>query len=165
MKNLFLLVASFAWMVSSQAQSADRITYTITGTGFSTTENEMVELTQSVTTPSFYLSGSVTIAKPEFTFHFTKPADINSKSFNQAIILVTKIPSIEFKIYAAGAADPYISYQLKNITLLGFKPSAAAGGSPFLENISLYFENWGFKDWVNNLSYGFNVLTQLPSAY
>ena len=169
MKKLPLLIAFLAsfFVVRAQPSSTDRITYTVNDPGFNTTEQEVTVLTQSVATDSYYSSfGGVVLGKPTFpSFNFTRPADINSKSFNLAMYQATKIPSIEFKIYAEGAAEPYVSYQLKNATLVGFKINGAAGGSPFLENISLTFENWGFKDWVNNLSFGYNTLNATLTSY
>ena len=169
MKKWYLLIASLAWIYNLQAQSStDRITYKVTGTGFSTTELELVSLTQSETRPVGNGTTSGSIGKPAFnSFNFTKPADINSKSFNQAIATnaLPKLPSIEFKIYAAGAATPYVSFQVKNVYVSKFKPSAASGAGGYLEDISISFENWGFKDWVNNLSYGFSFITQTVSPY
>ncbi|MES2650042.1 MAG: type VI secretion system tube protein Hcp [Bacteroidota bacterium] len=168
MRKLFFLVALLAFIFDSQAQpsSTDRITYTINDPGFNTTEHEVAVLTQSVASDSYYRDGAITYNKPTFPlFNFTKPADINTKSINLAIYQGIKIPSIEFKIYAEGAAEPYVSYQLKNFTIVGFKTNGAGGGSPVLENISLRFENFGFKDWVNNLSYGYNILNYTLTSY
>jgi type VI protein secretion system component Hcp len=166
MIKLYLLIASIGWIFTLQAQSStDRITYTVTGTGFSTTELEVLSLTQEETRP---ISSTNGYGKPTLNnFNFTKPADINSKTFNQTIATgpSPRIASIEFKIYAAGAATPYISFQVKNVVVSKFKPSAASGSGGYLEDISLSFENWGFKDWVNNLSYGFSFLSQTASAY
>jgi type VI protein secretion system component Hcp len=169
MKIWYLLIALLGWMYSLTAQSTnDRITYKVTGTGFSTTEEELIALTQKDTLPSTYTGTTYSIGKPKFvTFTFSKPRDINSRSFNQAIATPTLqvIPSVEFKIYAAGAAEPYISFQVKNFYLIKLQSSAASGGSFYLENFSIEFENWGFKDWVNNVSYGFNFKTLSVSTY
>jgi len=34
-----------------------------------------------------------------------------------------------------------------------------------VESISFNFENYGFKDVVNNVSYGYNVKTRLLTSY
>ncbi|MES2773145.1 MAG: type VI secretion system tube protein Hcp [Bacteroidota bacterium] len=164
MKKQFLLIACLAWFFTAQAQTTDRITYMVTGTGFSTTEESVVTLTQDITT-EVSTPYPPTIGPRNFTLNFTRATDINSKSFNQAADLGSKLTSIEFKVYAQGAVTPYISYQLKNFILAGFKQTATAGGGPVIENISLAFENWGFKDWLNNLSFGWSIVNRNPTAY
>ena len=75
------------------------------------------------------------------------------------------VASIEFKIYAAGASVPYISYRLKNILITSFKSVGASNGGPVIESVSFNFQNYGFMDWVNSVSFGYNVRTGAPSAY
>jgi len=164
MKKLSLIISFLVCIFSAQAQTADRITYTVTGTGFSTTEETAVTLEQEVVTNVVY-SNPVGTFDPVFIFNFTKASDINSKSLNQAADMGTKLTSIEFKIYAAGAATPYMSYQLKNFLLIRFKQGGAAGGGPVIENISLLFENYGFKDWLNNVSFGYSTVTRQITPY
>ncbi|MEO7313382.1 MAG: type VI secretion system tube protein Hcp [Chitinophagaceae bacterium] len=161
MKKKFLFIACLACIFATQAQTPDRITYMVTGTGFSTTEETVVTLTQDITTDVTTQSTS----PPKFTFNFTRAQDINSKSFNQAADMGSKLTSIEFKVYAPGAVTPYISYQLKNFIVSGFKQTAKAGGGPVVENISLAFENWGFKDWLNNVNFGYSTVSRVTTAY
>ena len=144
--------------------TTDRITYTVSATGFSTTEETLVALNQGMTIHSLYINGVLQPAKPKFDFTITKESDINSKSFNLAADMGTVLASIEFKIYAAGTSDPYVSYRLKNVVLTNYRPSGAAGG-PFIENVSFDLLNYGFKDWVNNVSFDYNLQTTQITPY
>lgn len=146
--------------------STDSITYVITGTGFRSTEFPVIGITQGVTNQGISpLGGS---SKPTFMdFSFTKKPDLNSKFFNQRTIYYSTPPaaSIEFKLYAAGAATPYISYRLKNPLFTGITTSVGGGTANFIESVSFTFTDYGFKDWVTNTGFNFNVTSRLISAY
>ncbi len=149
----------------SSSTPTDRITYTITGipgAGFTSLEFPVYTLTQEITNTLF--NGSP--GKPRFSdFSFTKPSDKNSTGYSLMAAVPTLLPSIELKVYAAGAVTPYISYRLKNIIITDFNSNGASAGNSYIENISFSFENYGFKDWVNNLSFGFNVKMRQITAY
>ncbi|MES2773143.1 MAG: type VI secretion system tube protein Hcp [Bacteroidota bacterium] len=147
------------------AVSTDRITYSVNGTGFNLLPYPVTSLTHEVTTElPFGIGGP--IGKSQFAdFSFTKKPDRNSTTFNRRVAMPIVLTSIEFKVYAAGATNPYISYQLKNIVITGFTSNGATVGDAYVENISLSFENYGFKDWVTGLSFGYNVALQQLTAY
>jgi hypothetical protein len=166
MKKPFFLIVLLAGFFTSRAQfpSTDRITYTISGAGFSGVEETALLIKPGTNSNASSGLGGITF-NPTFNFYFTKEPDINSNSFNLAADAGTILSSIEFKINAAGAVTPYMSYQLKNIVLTGFKTTGAAFGGPVLETLSLMFLNYGFKDWVNNVSFGYNVQNRTLTAY
>ena len=149
----------------SLSASTDNITYEITGTGFRSTEFPVIAITQGVTNDGIPPLGA---PKPTFAdFSFIKKPDINSKTFNQRTIYYSPPPtvSIEFKLYAAGAATPYISYRLKNLLFTGIHTSVGGGAATFFESVSFTFTDYGFKDWVTNIGFNYNVATRVISAY
>jgi type VI protein secretion system component Hcp len=149
-------------LTGSLPATTDRITYMVTGTGFSTTEETVASLTQNVNNSG--ITGGGNISKPEFPdFIFTKKADINSKSFNLAAVKLSAA-TIEFKVYALGAATPYISYKLKNIVLKTMK-AAVTPGAPVMETVTFMFSDYGFKDWGTSGNYNYNLATGVFSAY
>jgi len=146
--------------------STDRITYLITASDFMPVEYPVIGLSHEVTNNATVGLGGITNNRAEFSeFNFTKKQDRNSPSFNRLAAIPTLLTSIEFKVYAAGAVTPYMSYRLKNIIITGFISNGAAVGDPYVESIFFNFENYGFKDVVNNVSYGYNVKTRLLTSY
>ncbi|MES2650040.1 MAG: type VI secretion system tube protein Hcp [Bacteroidota bacterium] len=146
----------------SSATPTDRITYALIGNLFDSRELPVNTLTQEVTVS--FDNGFPSKASPS-DFSFTKPADRHSPAFSRMAAVPTLLSSIEFKVYAAGAVSPYISYRLKNIVVKAFSSNGASVGEPYTENISFSFENYGFKDWVNNISFGFNIKLFQLSVY
>jgi len=155
-------------MPSTMTSNTDRITYQVTAQGFTGTEKDVFSLSHGVSTQvSIGVGGGGTTvgAANLSSFNFTKEFDINSKSFNLASVLGTKLTSIEFKVYATGSAVPYLSYRYKNVYIESYQVSGSAGGGALIENVSIAFENYGFKDWVNNLEFGYNIISKETSSY
>lgn len=96
-------------------------------------------------------------------FVFTKQLDYNSKGFQQATLIGILYPEIEFKFYASGSAVPYLSYRFQNIYFTGY--SISSGGDLPSEAVSVNYKNYGYKDWVNNVSFGYDVVTHTSTAY
>jgi type VI protein secretion system component Hcp len=165
MKKLFILLSLLATVYSSHSQSStDRITYVVTGTGFNSTELPVMGVTQGVSNLGVTFSGSV--SKSSFSdFILTKKPDINSKNFNIQSISSNQPATIEIKYYTSGSATPYRSYRLKNVLLTGFKTTVGGAGATFMENWSFTYSDYGFKDWVNNTSFNYNIPTAVLSAY
>jgi len=150
---------------SNMSTTTDRITYVVTGSGFGTTEKEIYAYSTGVTTPTGTSGGGIIGGNPSFSsFNFTKTLDINSKALNLATIVGTKFSAIEFKFYATGAVVPYISYRLRNVIIESYQVSGAAGGE-VMESISIAYEIYGFKDWVNSMEFGFNVINKTVTTY
>ncbi|MES2773144.1 MAG: type VI secretion system tube protein Hcp [Bacteroidota bacterium] len=156
-------VSMFGAATGSASSSTDSITYMVTGTGFSSTELPAGAITQGVTNNGISCCGSP--SRIEFNdFNFTKIPDINSYAFYRGATLHNNQSTlIEFKFYASGAATPYMSYRLKNIVFTRIKPGVGSG--PFVESISFVFDNYGFKDWVTNANFNYNLTTGVFSAY
>ena len=150
----------------SMGTTTDKITYQVTGAGFSTGEMEMLSLSHGASNPTV-ISGGQLVASGQSSlssFNLMKEMDVNSKSFNLATLMGTKFASIEFKLYASGATIPYASYKYKDVIFEAYQTSGSAGSS-LIESISVAFENYGFKDWVNNMEFGYNLITRNTTAY
>ena len=145
-----------------------RITYQVTGSGFSTTEVEMFSLSHGASNPTMIGGGGLVPSGTSSlsTFNFMKELDINSKSFNLATLLGTKFASIEFKLYETQASTiPYASYRYRNVIFESYQVSGSSGGGSLTESISVAFEIYGFKDWANSQEFGYNVVTQTVTTY
>lgn len=150
-----------ARLPSVQPTAGAVIKYLVTAPGFSATEEEA---NSGQVGAGFGVSFNATSPSSASEFVFTKQLDINSKAFNLAT-LVSGGPytSIEFKFYALDASVPYLSYRFKNVYFSGY--SVSSGGDRPSESISVFYENYGFKDWVNNLEFGYNVNTHIVTSY
>jgi hypothetical protein len=138
----------------------DSITYTVTSnSGFFTTGTfNAVSISHSGNSPT----GGIPIMS---TLTFTKNFDINSIPFKKAFASQTVSQTIEFFVYNPGSSTPYYSVKLKNwrISIASFDVSSMNGS--LTESYQLECLNIGFKDWVNNNSFGFNVQTGQIVAY
>lgn len=150
-----------ARLPSVQPAAGAVIKYLVTAPGFSATEQDV---SSAQVGAGFGASFSGTSPSSASEFVFTKQLDINSKAFNLAT-LVSGGPytSIEFKYYAANSSVPYLSYRFKNVYFTGY--SVSSGGDLPTESVSVFYENYGFKDWVNNLEFGYNVNTHVITVY
>ena len=143
----------------------DRITYIITTSvpGFTRLEFPCYKISEEITN---VLNSTGGFGKTQYSdFSFSKPWDKNSQSFSRIAAIPTVQTSIEIKLYAPGAVTPYISYKLKNIVIKSFQTGGTNVNDPYMENIIFSFENYGFKDWGTNVSFGFNMKTGGASAY
>ena len=151
---------------NGMTSSTDRITYQVSGAGFSGTEEAVFSLSHGVSIPTTIGGGGITAGTASLSsFNLAKEFDINSKSMNMASVLGTIFASIEFKVYATGSLVPYVSYRYKNIIVESYQVSGSAGGGPLIESVSIAFENYGMKDWVNNFEFGYNLVTKTITAY
>ncbi|MES2650041.1 MAG: hypothetical protein V4717_24405 [Bacteroidota bacterium] len=151
---------------SRYSTSTDSITYLVTGNGFTSIELPVIGLTQGITNEGISVIG--TVYKPVFEdFKFAKKADINSKTFHlKTMYFIGPITaSIEFKLYAEGAAIPYLSYRFKNLVFTGINTSVGEGVQTFIETVSFTFSDFGLKNWVTNNGLNFNIATSVVSAY
>ena len=151
---------------SGMGTTTDRVTYQVSGSGFSSTEMEILSFSHGASNPTT-ISGGQLISSGQSSlssFNLMKELDVNSKSFNLATLLGTKFTSIEFKLYASGATIPYVSYRFKDVIFESYQASGS-GGSSLFESISVAFENYGFKDWVNNQEFGYNLITRNVTTY
>lgn len=94
----------------------------------------------------------------------SKLQDINSVNFFKEMISGSMNGGIEFKMYAPGQTTPYYSVKLTNWKVSSVQQSLGVGGEIY-ESISFTFENIGFKDWVNNSGFTFNLVTKVIGPY
>lgn len=151
------------------AANTDSLTYTLTGAA-----NGFTNGTYGVLSISCGGSNSGTPAGTNFQdIAIIKMADINSISFLSNMASSTLQPSaaqaIIFNFYVAGAATPYYS-----IKFTDWKVSSVSNGAPSAQSTGLYEVVTvtvldtgiiGFKDWINNKSFGYNVVTKTVVAY
>lgn len=140
---------------SAMTSNNDSITYTITNP-------VRMGLFASGTFPlqSVYISGSQQSNGPNFTLSFSKVKDVNSiafaKSFASNMSLATMI--IEIKVYEPGATDPYYSYKLTGPKLLAYSTGISIADMLLVESFSIDALVFGFKNWTNGTSFGWQVL-------
>ncbi|MDB5203792.1 MAG: hypothetical protein JWQ27_3201 [Ferruginibacter sp.] len=149
-----------ARLPSLQPTAGAVLKYYVNGPGFSMGENDATSAQVGAGFGASYSGNSVSSSSE---FVFTKILDVNSKAFNLATLTSSGPYTIEFKFYAANSAVPYLSYQLKNAYFSGYAVSSG-GDTPF-ESISVFYENYGFKDWVNNVEFGYNAKTHTVTTY
>ncbi|RYF86635.1 MAG: hypothetical protein EON98_03100 [Chitinophagaceae bacterium] len=143
-----------------------RITYQVSGAGFSSSEEDLTALSHGAANPAAVGPGGISTGSPSVSsFSITKTMDLNSKAFNMATLAGTVFASVEIKVYATGATTPYASYQLKNFVVEGYQVSVSADGAELTESLSLSFENYGFKDWVRSTSFGYNLASKTFTSY
>lgn len=95
---------------------------------------------------------------------FTKNQDPNSVNFFKEMISGTLIGGIEFKMYVAGSSTPYYSVKLSNWKISSVSQSVGTGGT-LNESVSLSTQNIGFKDWVNNIGFTYNLINHTIGPY
>lgn len=146
---------------TAQPTAGNGITYSVVAMGFNQAEFDVTSATvgmgagiQQPMPPS-----NATVSE----FVFTKLLDVNSNYFQRAILQGQLIQSIEFKYYTGGSAIPYLSYRFRNLYFTGY--SSSSGGERPLESVSVNFRYYGFKDWVNNVEFGWDVVNNVLSTY
>jgi type VI protein secretion system component Hcp len=147
---------------SSSLGNNDSITYTITNSSGGFTNG-----TFGISSISF---GGINSGGPASwqDVSISKQADINSIAFIRAMAFFSPLPGmvIEFKMYEPGASVPYYSVKLTNCKFVSVTGSlSSAGDSRLAEQISITPVIFGFKDWVNNISFGYSRLTNTEVPY
>lgn len=151
------------------AANTDSITYTLTGAA-----NGFTNGAYGVLAISCGGSNSGSPAGTNFQdISISKLADINSIPFLSNMASSTLQPSagqaIVFNFYVAGAATPYYSIKFTDWKVSSVSNGAASAQSTGLnENVTVSVLDTGiigFKDWINNKSFGYNVVTKTVVAY
>ncbi len=140
--------------------STDSITYTVTSTvtGFTNGTYPLLSANNGITFSSSSAFQPINI---------TKVLDINSTGFARGAATGPTPGSmiIEIKFYTPGNITP--NYSLKastNVKITSYQVSAGAG-APFVEQISITPSIYGYKDWVNNISFAWNTNMSTVVAY
>lgn len=151
------------------AANADSITYTLTGAA-----NGFTNGTYGVRSISCGGSNGGSPASTNINdISITKLADINSIPFLSNMVSSTLQPSagqaIVFNFYVAGAATPYYSIKFTNWKVSSVSNGAASAQSTGLnEQVTVTVLGTGiigFKDWINNKSFGYDTVAKTVVAY
>jgi type VI protein secretion system component Hcp len=67
-------------------------------------------------------------------------------------------------MYVPGQPTPYYSVKLSNWKVSSMSQSLSIGGELY-EAISLSPETIGFKDWINDLGFSYNIATNTIGPY
>ncbi|MBX9784368.1 MAG: type VI secretion system tube protein Hcp [Chitinophagaceae bacterium] len=147
----------------------DSIMYRITGgqTFFTLTTQFAAVSVQDAGVSSVVIGPSVTVSNPNLIpLTFSKNFDINSIAFKRLLALkAANTGSIEFLVYKTGATTPYYSVKLTNWYMQDFQVTANTTNGKLLETINLTGLIIGYRDWVNNISFGYNNSTNTITTY
>ena len=96
----------------------------------------------------------------------TKPLDDNSIAISKAVAAPFTGPGssnyIEIKSYTPGSATPNFSIKIKDPKFVSYKVSI---GSDLQEYISITGAIIGYKNWITNTSFGYNLLSGVLVNY
>ncbi len=146
--------------------SGDSITYTLTGLG-----NYFIDGTYPMSAVSTGGSAAHSPGGPPPTsgnwsdLNLSKPRDINSVPFLNALADISSKGMIEMMIFESGASTPYYSIKLTDFYVTSVSLGTSTINSGLSENISLLGNTLGFKDWVNNISFSINLDTGIIGTY
>jgi type VI protein secretion system component Hcp len=151
--------SAVASQLQMMTENTDSITYTITGAtgGFSNGIYPLIAFSNGASNPG---SGSSFIQD----ISISKLRDINTIPFSRSTIIggVLSGMSIEIRVYLPGSSTPYYSIKGTNAFISSF---AVSGSSELAENISFLPIIFGYKDWVNNISFAWNKATNMEVPY
>jgi type VI protein secretion system component Hcp len=152
--------SSLAGAMTMSASNGDSITYTISG------PNSFVPGNYKVLSMSYGGSNPGTTISQTYMqdVHISKDRDINSVHFFSNMISAQLNGLIEFKMYVPGAATPYYSVKLTNWRISSVQQGLGGGGG-VTDQISFLPGTIGFKDWINNISFSYNLTTNIIGTY
>ena len=144
---------------SSALSPQDSITYTINSTsaGLVIGTFNLIKMSHSGTS-----NGS---APTMNTITISKYFDINSIPFKKMMAGASTSPFIECRVYSLGSATPYFSIKLTNWTIRQEDVTISAIDGKMIENYQFNAIIIGFKDWINNQSFGWNASTLATTVY
>ncbi len=148
------------WQSVFTAMATDSITYTVSGTtgGIVAGTYRCMPFNASILTQP--------MALPAFYFEFTKSLDINSIAFTKISALgqvVTSPNFIEFKVFTPGTTT--LTYSVKLSTWRVGDIHTKIENGKMVESIVLSANIFGYKDWVNNKSFAYNISTNTEVSY
>ncbi len=138
--------------------SHDSITYTVPSGAAALTAGTfpLTNLTQAQQTTGSNPSVS--------DFYMQKAFDNNSNNFAQNSFTGTHSSFIEFKLYLPSASIPYYSIKLYNFYTSNYRVMNDLLGG-VIEQVQLKCTKIGFKDWVNNRSFGWDIAANMLTGY
>ncbi len=141
--------------------NTDSLTYTITGAtgGF-------VNGTFKIAALSNGISSSGTTSNFQ-DVSIVKSLDINSIPFTKAVAATSPLPGmvIEIKAYVPGASTPYYSIKLSNNQISSYSVGISTNGFGLAEQITINPIIYGYKDWINNVSFSYNISNKQVGTY
>ncbi|MES2772571.1 MAG: hypothetical protein V4722_00210 [Bacteroidota bacterium] len=142
----------------------DSITYTITGgvTGFTNGTYKVMAVSQGMSNAGI---GSQTNFQD---ISFTTGLDINTTGFSRLVSFNTTAASmvIEIKFYAPGSNTPYFSLKGTNLGVSSFSLGGTSGTySDFAVQISISPVIFGYKNWINNISFAWDNVMNISVTY
>ena len=146
--------------------SGDSLTYTLNGMG-SYFINGTYPLSSFNTggNTAYVPGGPAPTTSSWSSLSLSKERDGNSIPFLQNLADNTLKAEIEIKIYETGASTPYYSIKVQNFYVTGVSMGTSANGAGLIESIFINGNIIGFKDWVNNLSFSYNIVTEVLGTY
>jgi hypothetical protein len=155
-------------MSESALASNDSITYTITlaGGGFTNGTYKVLSVSNGISNPNLP-TGSFGNFQD---INFSTGLDINTTGFARFVSSGNTMGAttmvIEIKFYTVGSSTPYFSLKGTNLKTSSFQVGGASGSSyGFTTNISITPVIFGYKNWVDNISFAWNTATNTATTY
>ena len=149
--------------LSSSVSPTDSITYTISSgpSGYTNGTFNVTALTNGLA------NGGVGSSFQDISF--AKPLDINSTAFASGVAQGAQ-PGyetfiIEFLFYKRGSSAPYYSLKGTGCVITSIQFGASNSANIFEEQIAVKPIKYGYKNWINNLSFGWDTSTNRPVPY
>ncbi len=147
------------------------ITYTITGTtvvgGIAVDAGPLVAIDYSNISTVPRPTGGGGAGRPNGmdSIIIYKEFDGNSIIFKRAHLSGTNIQGIEISQFLPNAATPFYSIKLTNFSVSSQSFFISEKTGKLTEKYGLIAQIIGYKDWVNNKSFSFNVVTTVFGVY
>ena len=157
---------TIAAQTTTTTSNKDSITYTITGASGIFTNGTFPVLAISHGSNCSITMGGGGGSSSISEINMTKLLDANSIAVNRAIIVCTPIAGmdIEIKAYHPNTSIPYYSIKIQDVVFSSISVGVSTEFT-LTESVSITGEIIGFKDWVNNKSFGYNLETNMLGAY
>ncbi len=152
---------TIATRTAATTANTDSLTYTITGA-----TGSFVNGTYKLINLSHGIANSGTTSSFQ-DVAFTKTLDINSIAFTKAVAASSPLQGIviEIKAFVPGALTPYYSIKLSNNQISSFNLGISTTGFSLSEQITISSGIYGYKDWINNVSFSYNTGNKQVGTY
>lgn len=148
--------------VAEASAGADSITYTLAGGTESGTVKGLLQANSFPTATPGGTGGGRTVVG---TLAFSKTFDANTIVFRRAGITQVHYTTIEFKFYRPGATTPYYSIKPYDVSFINSNDYQANPTDGLFENYTINFSKIGYKDWINDVSFSWNLATFVIGTY
>lgn len=146
---------------STTTPAPDSVSYTISGSSNGFTAGSFKVLNWS-----HGLSTSGGPAANWQDVHFTKPIDANSIAFSKAVAAgTTQGMYLEIKVFSADSTTPRFSMKFTTFKVSSYSVGSSDDPTSLVEEVSLTAQIVGFKNWITNTSYAWNISTNVATGY